>query len=227
MIVLYPQLVTGAPLMKMDNLIKKRFAELDSKADEVQKTSHQIEYGYSVDSAKLKEWMTSVLSLLQRVLGEDSIHYRNFHEQYRNFRQYSEFFHDCRGIFNAAREDYEGGYLFNIRGLVQAEVLDDALEQATELLRAGYKDPACVVAGVSLETAVKELCARQGIPHSKLDKMNADLCKAGIYNMGWQKQITAWAERRNKAAHGEWTAYNDADVDDLIKGVTRFIAEYL
>ena len=22
--------------------------------------------------------------------------------------------------------------------------------------------------------------------------------------MGMQKQITAWAERRNKAAHGEW-----------------------
>jgi len=111
--------------------------------------------------------------------------------------------------------------------LVQAEVLDDALEQAAELLKAGYKEPACVVAGVSLETAVKELCTRQAISHGKLDKMNADLCKAGIYNMGWQKQITAWAERRNNAAHGKWDAYNNADVDDLIKGVNRFIAEYL
>jgi hypothetical protein len=72
-----------------------------------------------------------------------------------------------------------------------------------------------------------ELCTRQGIPHGKLDKMNADLCKAGIYNMGWQKQITAWAERRNKAAHGDWSAYNADDVEDMIKGVNRFIAEYL
>jgi HEPN domain-containing protein len=117
--------------------------------------------------------------------------------------------------------------LFNVRALVQAEVLDNALEQAAELLRAGYKDPACVVAGVTLETALKELCTRQGVAHGKLDKMNADLCKAGVYNMGWQKQITAWAERRNKAAHGDWAVYNNADVDDMIKGVTRFIAEYL
>jgi hypothetical protein len=213
--------------MKMDNLNKKRFTELDSKADEVQKTSHHASGGYNEKSAELKEWMTSVLSLFQRVFGEESIHYRIFYEHYKSFREYSEFFQDCRGIFNAAREDYEGGYLFNVRGLVQAEVLDDALEQATELLKAGYKDPACVVAGVSLEIAVRELCTRQGILHGKLDKMNADLCKGGVYNMGWQKQITAWAERRNKAAHGEWTAYNDADVDDLIKGVNRFIAEFL
>ena len=115
----------------------------------------------------------------------------------------------------------------DVRGLIQAEVFDDVLEQATELLQAGYKDAACIVAGVALETTLKELCTRNGIPHSKLDRMNADLCKAGIYNMGMQKQITAWAERRNRAAHGEWKAYNEADVKDMIRGVTRMIAEHL
>jgi hypothetical protein len=165
---LYSQLVIGDHNMKMDNLVKKRFTELDAKADEVKKTAHTKDYIVQVDSAKLKEWMTNVLSLLQRVFGEDSIHYRNLHIQYQLSRPYQSVFHDCRGIFNAAREDYEGGYLFNVRGLVQAEVFDDALEQATELLRAGYKDPACVVAGVSLETAVKELCTRQGIPHGTM-----------------------------------------------------------
>jgi len=57
--------------------------------------------------------------------------------------------------------------------------------------------------------------------------MNADLCKAGVYNLGMQKQITGWEERRNKAAHGDWSAYNEADVEDMIKGVTRLIADYL
>jgi hypothetical protein len=57
--------------------------------------------------------------------------------------------------------------------------------------------------------------------------MNADLCKAGVYNMGMQKQITAWAERRNKAAHGEWNDYNADDVADMIRGANRLIAEYL
>ncbi|MEI2651840.1 MAG: hypothetical protein V9G12_06755 [Microthrixaceae bacterium] len=117
--------------------------------------------------------------------------------------------------------------MFTARGLIQAEVFSDALEQASELLRSGYKDPACVVAGVALETTLKELCSRNDISVAKLDKMNADLCKSGIYNMGMQKQITAWAERRNKAAHGEWSEYKEADVEDMINGVNRLIAEYL
>ena len=57
--------------------------------------------------------------------------------------------------------------------------------------------------------------------------MNADLRKAGIYNVGMQKQITAWADRRNSAAHGDWHEYTDDDVKAMIEGVNRFIAERL
>lgn len=57
--------------------------------------------------------------------------------------------------------------------------------------------------------------------------MNIELGKKGVYNMGMQKQITTWAHWRNKAAHGEWHEYKDADVEDMIKGITRFVAEYL
>ncbi len=57
--------------------------------------------------------------------------------------------------------------------------------------------------------------------------MNVEVCKASIYNMAKQKQITAWADLRNKAAHGDWAAYNDNDVNDFLQGVQRFIADYL
>jgi hypothetical protein len=57
--------------------------------------------------------------------------------------------------------------------------------------------------------------------------MNADLAKAGVYNLAKQKQITAWADLRNKSAHGEWGAYSAADTEDMIKGVERFVADYL
>jgi hypothetical protein len=163
------------------------------------------------------------------VFGVDDIHYKSFHEAHESFLQTNKpaFFRRCMFILSAAREDYEGGYLFDVRGLIQAEVFDDVLEQATELVRVGYKDAACVVAGVALETTLKELCSRHNIPPCKLDRMNADLYKAGVYNLVLQKQITAWAERRNRAAHGEWNEYNQADVQDMISGVTRLIAEYL
>jgi hypothetical protein len=209
----------------MDKLIRQRFSELAEKVEMVV-SDDGINFG------NLYAWTTSVLNLLQRVFGENGVHYRNFSQQCKGFEDEEVNnwvqFEICKGIFQSAKEDYEGGYLFTVRALITAGILtDDILAQATELLSAGYKDPACVLGGVALETALKELCIRNSIPRAKLDRMNVELCKMGIYNMGMQKQITAWAERRNNAAHGNWNTYTEVDVEELIRGVTRFVAEYL
>ena len=217
--------------MKMNNLIRKRFQELNDEASDIESAASIDPEDYSafiVETASYISWATKVLNLLQRIFGNDSAHYRNFSKIYQRFNSSHKAFMNSRAVFDAAKEDYEGGYLFDVRALVKAEVLtDDVLEQATELLKAGYKDPACVLVGVALESTLKELCDREEIAHGKLDRMNVELCKAGVYNMAKQKQITAWADLRNKAAHGEWTEYNPADVDYLIKGVMEFIADYL
>lgn len=220
--------------MQIDDLIKKRFAELEAKANAV---SNSKEFAFqSLDDGKrfyriprpiFMAWGLNVLNLLKRSFGESSIHYRQFSEHYTSFREYESEFEECLALFLAAREDYEGGYLFDVRALVKAEVLADGLEQATELLNAGYKDPACVLAGVALEISLKELCDRASIAHGKLDKMNTEICRIGVYNIAKQKQITAWADLRNKAAHGDWNAYSQADVKDFLEGVKRFIADYL
>ncbi len=216
---------------RFNELIQQRFSELEEKASAVEKTSYSSgRYVVPlVNSGKFKEWATNVLALLQRVFGENSPHYNNFLEQYNIHKGAITMpaFEDCRGVFRAAKEDYEAGYLFSIRGLIKAEDSMDALEQANELLRAGYKDPACAVAGVALEITLKELCTRNSIALAKLDVMNIELCKKGIYNMGVQKLVTAWAHWRNKAAHGEWDQYSNVDVQEMINGITRFVAEYL
>jgi len=71
------------------------------------------------------------------------------------------------------------------------------------------------------------LCDRHSLPHGKLDRMNADLCKAGAYNMAKQKQITAWAEIGNNAAHGEWSKYTEADAIAMVQGVEALVADLL
>lgn len=221
--------------MKTEKLVEQRLIELEQKANEILgkkafafRGENYAAY-FKVETPIFKAWATNVLNILQRVFGEDSIHYRHFEEEYCRDEnsEWSSTLESCNAILIAAREDYVGGFLFTTRGLIQAEVFDSFLEQANELLSSGYKDPACVVAGVAIEITLKELCTRNGIAHSKLDKMNADLCKAGIYNMGMQKQITAWAERRNSAAHGDWNAYMADDVAEMIRGANRLIAEYL
>lgn len=214
--------------MSIDTIIAKRFEELEIKAHETLLT--KTHYGgnfYKINDEKFQEWATSSLNILQRVFGETSMHFQNFKSYYVQFKGFVDVFENCRGILNAAKDDYLGGYLVNLKSLISAEVLDNVFEQAEELLNKGYKDSACVSIGVTLETALKSICSKYNIPIGKLDKMNADLSKAGAYNLTKQKQITAWADLRNNAAHGNYSEYKIEDVNDFLVGVKRFVADYM
>jgi hypothetical protein len=57
--------------------------------------------------------------------------------------------------------------------------------------------------------------------------MNAELARAGVYNKLVQKRITTIADLRNKAAHGEWTAFGEEDVKEMVSAVRRFMEEFL
>lgn len=219
--------------MRLDSLIRQRFLELSVKSDDISKAK-QSEYlqrsGKTVWYAprpQVVAWGTSVISLFRQVFGADGVHTQHFQTAYTNFTGYYHSYETLLALFNAAREDYEGGYIFSIQGLVKAEVLSDSLEQAEELLRGGYKDPACVLVGVSLESTIKHLASKNSVPLAKLEKMNADLAKLNVYNIAKQKQITAWADLRNKAAHGDWSEYTITDVQAMQSGVAQFIADFL
>jgi hypothetical protein len=107
----------------MNPLVIKRFQELDLKAEAIASARTFSFHGedgasyFNVDSPSVASWATSVLNLLQRVFGEDSIHFKHFGEEFQSFSGYESAFKTCRAVFLAAREDYEGGYLFNMRSL--------------------------------------------------------------------------------------------------------------
>ena len=217
--------------MHLDPIVTRRLSELKAKGEAVLAAKREeFKDGdgrpvYKVPSGAFREWGTNVLNLLQRTFGESSIHFKHFAEHYSSFQGWVSDFESSFGIFRAAKEDYEEGYLFNICTLAKAEVLADALSQARELLKLKYKDPACILSRVALESTLKDLCAKYGIAEGKLDRMNADLTKAGAYNMAKQKQITAWAEIGNKAAHGEWSSYTEQDAIAMVSGVETLVAD--
>jgi hypothetical protein len=142
-------------------------------------------------------------------------------------RDEAELFSRLKAVLLAAKEDYEGGYLHKIRNLIQADVFDSELEQAGELLASGYKTPAAVIAGIVLETSLRQMCQDNGLPTGKLDKMNADLAKAGVYSKLVQKQITALADIRNNAAHGHDDQFIEGDVTNMIRDVRSLLASCL
>src|SRR5262245_27485498 len=116
--------------MKLDALVLKRFDELLRKADSVERTTRSVG-GYSyIQGESFNEWAISCLGLMDRVFGGNSVHFENFNETYRGSGNQSSSFLECRGIFKAAKEDYEGGYLFRLKALVEADVLEDVLDQA-------------------------------------------------------------------------------------------------
>lgn len=218
----------------MNKLLKKRFDELLSQADEVAATKQRKNSPYAgsydhVDSDMLLGWCVKARNLLASACGRDSEHFNSFVEAEKPdpYEENPTRLGRLRAVFLAAKEDFEGGYLSSVRHLVQAEVFSTELEQASELLTAGYKSPAAVICGVVLETNLRSLCEAHNLAIGKLDKMNADLAKAGQYNSLVQKRITALAAIRNSAAHGNAVEFNDKDVQSMIEEVQRLVSEWL
>jgi len=139
------------------------------------------------------------------------------------------------GILRSLREAYQNGYFQSIQELVHAELFDDFLEMAEHLLENNYKDAAAIMVGSVLESHIKKMCIKSGLPITtsvkgknvitKADVLNADLVKNGTYNKLQQKQITAWFGLRNEAAHGNYQAYKKEEVDLMLKGVRQFILQ--
>ena len=183
-----------------------------------------------VKEAELAAFRAAALSFLQRVYNTEHPHFVEFQTRVTVSKPDDV---ECGvAILKAVRSEIAGGWLFTFKGLVAAEVFADFLEMAEHLLEQSYKDPAAVMAGSVLEEHLRQLCTKQAIPLTerrgdddvakKAERLNADLAGADVYNKLEQKQITAWLDLRNKAAHGEYDAYDAEQVRQFLAGLISF-----
>jgi len=219
--------------MKVTDLVR-RVDELIEHGQAVMKTGYSTGGQYNVDYVKepaIAGFRSASLSFIERVYGDGHPHFKQFTEQTENhYRSSAE---KAIEILKAIRTEIAGGWLTSIKALVAAELFSDFLDMAEHLLETGYKDPAAVMIGSVLEEHLRQLCARAELPTEdekdgrmvprKADRLNAELVKAEIYSKLDQKQITAWLELRNNAAHGKYGLYNDEQVAQLKRGVIEFI----
>jgi HEPN domain len=220
--------------MSTQELIKNSFNRLLAEGQQILANCgwDGRRYDHYPSELEYQRFKTEAMNLIRRSCGEDSDHYQelkrlaNTKEMSRN----SYYFVHCFGIVEAAKRDFDAGLLFDMRRLIFAEVLGDFIEQAETLLDHGYHVPAASLAGAVLEDSLRKLCDEHNIPipsSTKIDSLNSELARNGVYDKLIQKRITAIADIRNNADHGHYNKFKPEDVDDMIKWVRRFTADYL
>ena len=221
----------------IDILIENKFKKLFDLAEEI---IHKI--GWSNKDSDIlytnpnpldyNAWKVEAINLIVKVSGKNSEHYIEFNNiskdlkndvPYINFPKY---YGLLRGLYN----DFKEGLLTNIRYKIRAELIDDYLEQSKILLDDGYFCAAASLTGAVLEDTLRKLCDKNSIQYpakTKINILNVELAKNDIYDKLTQKMITAYADIRNNADHGNFKSIKKEDVEDMIKWVFRFVNDYL
>ncbi len=187
--------------------------------------------------SKFSAFKTSVLSFLKSTLGDQEIYYIKFLNGVKHHTDYSLVL--AIELLQRIRSDVDNGWLQNIKGIVSAELFTDFLDMSEHLLDEGYKDPAAVIIGSVLEENLRQLTLKNTLPITQLDAktgkikplkaeyLNTELCKNSIYNVLYQKSVTAWLDLRNKAAHGQYQEYDVNLVRSFLQFTRDFAAKFV
>ncbi len=139
------------------------------------------------------------------------------------------------GVVNALHHDLNLEYIGSIVEITHADVFDNYLDMANHLLEKKYKDPAAVIAGTTLEIHLRKLCLKNDIEvfkdhkkklYKRAEGLNGELKSKEVYATLDNKNITAWLDLRNDAAHGKYKEYNSSQVKNMILGIEDFMNRY-
>ncbi len=129
-------------------------------------------------------------------------------------------------ILDSLKKRFESS-LFDIKQLVQADVLDSELESASLLSKHKFYRAAGAVAGVVLEKHLAEVCSQHGITIRKKNPTIADLNEAlksaSIISTPQWRFNQHLADIRNLCDHNKDKDPTKDEVEDLIAGVTKVI----
>lgn len=227
---------------EIDSQIRKRFEELEEEAEqlvEMAKEEDAIYWigatSYTSDFVRLQVNFVSLIQLL-------STKRNSFSDLIKRANSLAP--HDPKvllGLISGLRGDYESGMLRSITEMIEANITGDYLEQAEQLLKGNRQGqyshiPAAVLAGAVLEDGLRRLCARQspsisvkkpGGSYKMLNALIDDLKNAGLFSELKAKQLRAWADIRNAAAHGQFDDFARADVEQMLASIENFLADYL
>jgi hypothetical protein len=131
-------------------------------------------------------------------------------------------------ILLAAAESAQS-LLRDVRTVLRAELFDDDLVAARDLVAKSHLRSAGVISGVVLEGHLKSVAARRTIKFTKkhlaISDLNDGLKNGSIYDIPMWRFIQRLADIRNLCGHSGEREPTRSEVDDLIAGVDKVIKE--
>jgi len=120
--------------------------------------------------------------------------------------------------------------LGNIKSVLEAELFDDELEAAKELLRKRFFRPSGALAGVTLERHLRNLCKKHNIKLSKknpgISDYNEALKKSDVFDVIKWRFVQHLAALRNLCDHVRSEEPSKEDIEALLKGVASVTKTY-
>lgn len=177
---------------------------------------------------RLDQWKLNCLNTIEITAGKKSVFYETFPHRYVDYKEatFGEAMSHYLSVLRALSEELQMGFLYGVEMLVARDMLGTIVEEAKVLLQAKYKDAAAIYCRVILETSIKKLCDNNKITYRKKEKLNSlsnKLRKRGLLNLPEWRQIQAWTDIGNSAAHGKFSDYTEDDVKNMLNGIKNFI----
>lgn len=117
--------------------------------------------------------------------------------------------------------------LKNIKSLVQADLFDNQLDSAKNLLKNGYIRASEAICGVVLETHFNSVLLNHNLnPNKKtmhLSDYNELLKNEDVYDIATWRKLQYLSDIRNKCDHDKGIEPNKEELEDLIKGCKAVI----
>ncbi len=207
--------------MVTNEIIRNRFREL---YDQMSKIKYDRQY-FVVDSKDWGEWANAVLNLLSISYGENSNYYKNFDKLYHHFNYYESELNIGKGIFAAAKIDYESGFYFSLEKQISGEIFGNFIVLAKTALSENNKDVAAVLASAALEDALKKYAILNGIDvnDKTMSEVVNGLKSKGLVQGAQKSLLESMPKIRNYAMHADWNKITPQDVGGIIGFVEHFL----
>ena len=124
----------------LNSVFQKRFNDLKTQFEEMPFRPSRLGERTYVPPGLWEQWATSAQSLIGTVFGQNGPHYTNFVKAFTKCFGYDDEVNVLKGIFLSAKEDFEGGYVFDVDLRVSGEVFGDFVAIAKQALSEGHKE---------------------------------------------------------------------------------------